>query len=94
MEPSIINLPGSVRTGVIAFTMKTKCDSDYPVVLTGRSGDLFSDTLCQLRDRLAGDHMHMNPLLVLIITVMIVKAVLSLFHEGEGLAILALLWNR
>lgn len=38
--------------------------------------------------------MHMNPLLVLIITVMIVAAVLSLFHEGDGLAILDLLWNR
>lgn len=38
--------------------------------------------------------MHINPLLLLIIIVMIVTAVLSLFHEGEGLAILDLLWNR
>lgn len=38
--------------------------------------------------------MHINPLLLLIIIVMIVTAVLSLFHEGEGLAILDLHWNR
>lgn len=38
--------------------------------------------------------MHMNPLLRLIIIIMIVAAVLSLFHEGESLAFLDLLWNR
>lgn len=93
MEPANINLPSSVGTGVTAFTVKTRCGSDYPVVVNSSSGISFLIKY-QLRGRLAGDNMHMNPLLVLIITAMIVAAVLSLFHEGQGLALLDLLWNR
>lgn len=38
--------------------------------------------------------MHMNPLLLIIISIIVVMAILALINEGEGLAWLNIFWSQ